>query len=625
MHILYLHQYFCPPDGAGGTRSYEMAKRLVGAGHKVTLVTSSAFFPDSYTLTNTTHLQIDGIDLVILRTPYSNKMSFARRIWAFVSFACRAVSKVLSIKDFDVVIATSTPLTIIIPGYIASRAKAAPLVFEVRDLWPELPIAIGALKHPASIWLARLLERFAYASAARVIALSPGMKEGIMHAGVNENKIEMIPNACDVELFRVGKDRAERFLDEHPHLRGKKIVLYGGTLGKINDISYMAHLAKAMLALDPQVYFLTCGTGAEWDSVRAKAESLGVLNQNFWMVPPIPKKDMPELLAAATVAISLFRNIPEMQHNSANKVFDALAAGKPVCVNYGGWHADLIDSRGAGLTLSPTDHVQAAQELVEFVNNSDGLRRAGEQAAALADSRFNRDRLAGEFRNVLEKTAREAPAAVRRKSRTLRLKRLFDVIVSGVGLITLSPIFLVISFLILKKMGRPIFFSQVRPGLRGRPFRILKFRTMEAAHEESGAMQSDAERLTPLGETLRRTSLDELPELLNVFLGDMSLVGPRPLLMEYLPHYSSEQSRRHNVRPGITGYAQVHGRNALSWEDKFELDVWYVDHLSLNFDCRILWETVGVVLKGSGVSAKGHATMPRFDEIMARREGAEDD
>ncbi len=625
MHILYLHQYFCPPDGAGGTRSYEMARRLVTAGHRVTLITSSAFFPDSYGLSRKSRFSLDGINLVVLRVPYSNTLGFAKRLWAFCRYAVGAAIEAVRAKDVDVVFATSTPLTIILPGYVASRWKAAPLVFEVRDLWPSLPIAVGALKNPILKWLAYGMERFAYRSANRCIALSPGMKDGIAQTGFDEERITVIPNASDIELFRVGSERADVFLDQFPHLKGGPLVVYGGTLGLINNVGYVVDLATEMYRINPDVRFLICGDGAERNVIRNKAKDNGVLQKNLWMIPPLAKNEIPDLLAASSVALSVFRNIPEMQHNSANKVFDALAAGKPVCVNYGGWQADLIESRGAGLVLSPDDVTQAAQDLSEFLTDADGLLRAGEQAAALAESRFSRDRLAGEFRTVLEQTAADDPAPVRRRARALFFKRLFDFIASAVGLILLSPVFLFIGVLILIKMGRPVFFSQLRPGRKGKPFRLLKFRTMANASGSTGDAQSDADRLTPLGHFLRRTSLDELPELFNVLTGDMSLVGPRPLLIEYLPYYSTEQARRHDVRPGITGYAQVRGRNALSWEEKFELDVWYVDHLGLSLDLKILWETIWVVLGGKGVSADGHATMPRFDEIMARRQGAEDE
>ena len=570
-------------------------------------------------------MSIDGIDLVILRVPYGNTMGFGRRVWAFVRFALRSTIEAIKVKDADVVFATSTPLTIIIPGYCASRLRAAPLVFEVRDLWPDLPIAVGALKNPVAVWLARLLERFAYRSASHIIALSPGMKDGITAQGIPEERITMIPNACDIDLFRVGTERADALLDRFPFLEGGPVVVYGGTLGLINNVSYLVDLTAAVKPLNPNVRFLICGSGLETDKVTARAAELDVLNTSLWIIPPLPKHEMPDLLAAATIAISVFNDVPDMRHNSANKVFDALAAGKPVAVNYGGWQADLLESRGAGLMLSPDDTAAAAQDLVGFLNDTDGLHRAGEQAMALADSRFSRERLAGEFKSVLERTAAADPASQRRRGRTLFFKRLFDVIVSATGLIVLSPILVFIALLIAFKMGRPIFFSQTRPGRNGRPFRLHKFRTMTEVPDGQGAVPADADRLTPLGQFLRRTSLDELPELFNVLIGQMSLVGPRPLLMEYLPYYSSEQARRHDVRPGITGYAQVRGRNALSWEEKFELDTWYVEHLSLGLDLKILWETVGVVLGGKGVSAEGHATMPRFDEIMARRQGAEDE
>lgn len=192
------------------------------------------------------------------------------------------------------------------------------------------------------------------------------------------------------------------------------------------------------------------------------------------------------------------------------------------------------------------------------------------------------------------------------------LKRLFDIIASIVALILLSPAMALIAWQIHRKLGSPILFRQVRPGLNGKPFQIVKFRSMRAATDDMGQLLPDADRLTPFGRYLRSSSLDELPELWNVIKGDMSLVGPRPLLMEYLSLYCPEQYRRHKVRPGITGWAQVNGRNSLTWEDKFKLDVWYVDHRSFWLDLAILFLTVGKVLKREGISAKGDATMPRF-------------
>lgn len=192
------------------------------------------------------------------------------------------------------------------------------------------------------------------------------------------------------------------------------------------------------------------------------------------------------------------------------------------------------------------------------------------------------------------------------------MKRVFDIVVSFVLLLLSSPLLGILAFFIWKSLGNPVVFSQWRPGLGGVPFKMIKFRSMTDKMSEDGILLPDSERLTSFGRLLRASSLDELPELWNVLKGDMSLVGPRPLLMEYLPLYTIEQSRRHEVRPGITGWAQINGRNAISWEEKFRLDVWYVDNLSLWLDIKILWLTVKKVLVRDGISAAGESTMPRF-------------
>jgi sugar transferase EpsL len=192
------------------------------------------------------------------------------------------------------------------------------------------------------------------------------------------------------------------------------------------------------------------------------------------------------------------------------------------------------------------------------------------------------------------------------------LKRVIDLAGAAAGLVLLSPVLLASAAAVLVTMGRPVFFRQQRPGLNGRPFTLIKFRTMADLDDAPVGAAGEAERMTPVGRFLRGTSIDELPELLNVLKGDMSLVGPRPLLMEYLPLYTKEQARRHAVRPGITGWAQVNGRNALSWEQKFSFDLWYIDNLSLSLDLRILGATLRQVLRRDGVNQPGHATAEPF-------------
>lgn len=192
------------------------------------------------------------------------------------------------------------------------------------------------------------------------------------------------------------------------------------------------------------------------------------------------------------------------------------------------------------------------------------------------------------------------------------MKRFLDIVGAMVAMIVFSPVMLVVAVRLYRDVGSPVLFRQIRPGLGGRPFEMVKFRTMRNAVDANGSPLPDADRLTAFGRFLRSSSLDELPELWNVLKGDMSLVGPRPLLMEYLPLYTPEQARRHEVRPGVTGWAQVNGRNALSWEEKFRLDVWYVDNRSLLLDLRIIWLTVLKVVRRDGISAAGEATMSKF-------------
>jgi lipopolysaccharide/colanic/teichoic acid biosynthesis glycosyltransferase len=200
----------------------------------------------------------------------------------------------------------------------------------------------------------------------------------------------------------------------------------------------------------------------------------------------------------------------------------------------------------------------------------------------------------------------------------IQVKRAIDIVFSLLGLVLLSPLLIVLLLIVLADLGSPVLFKQQRPGFHGRPFLLAKFRTMRTAFDQDGVPLSDEQRLTKIGSFLRRWSLDELPELWNVLVGEMSLVGPRPLLMEYLPLYNERQAKRHLMKPGLTGLAQVSGRNDLTWEEKFELDVHYVEHWSLGLDIVILAKTVAQVLSANGISAEGHATMPPFRGTKSR-------
>lgn len=402
MHILLLRQHFALPDQAGSGRPYEMATRWINAGHKVTIVTSSAKLSDHPESKNgLIRTTVDGIDIVAVDVPYENHFGYFRRTLAFFSFARKCIKACRNLDDVDVVLGSSTPLTVAIPAVRLARKFRTPMVFEVRDLWPEMPIAIGAIRNPILKALAKSLERYAYRNSERIIALSPGMASGIAAAGYPEDKIAMIPNASDVERFRSPSVSAERFLDDYPTLKGRKIVLYAGALGKLNGVDYLVDVAREMQELDPQIAFVVFGGGACKAELLRSAERYGVLDKNFFFLGSIAKNKIPDAFAAATICTSLFVNIPEMWKNSANKFFDALAAARPILINYDGWQRKLLDEYRIGIGVPAKDPVEAAKRIHQHIANPEELRRLGERAGKLGKERFNLDDLAARALDAL--------------------------------------------------------------------------------------------------------------------------------------------------------------------------------------------------------------------------------
>ena len=401
MKIIYLHQYFNTPQMSGGTRSYEMARRFVAAGHDVHMITSSRDKNNS--ASGWVEEIIDGIHVHWLAVPYSNTMDFKGRILAFLKFAVASGIKAYQ-SGGDVIFASSTPLTIALPAVYAARRLKKPMVFEVRDLWPELPIAVGAIKSPFIKKASKWLELFAYKNADHVVALSPGMAKGVVRSGYSSDRVHVIPNSCDINFYQVPEGEGKKVLKSHPELQGGPLVLYAGTLGLVNGVGYLVDIAGALLKMDPAVRFLIVGDGKEQNKIEEKAANVGVLGKNLWMMPPVPKSEMPPLLSVATICTSLVVDLPEMWNNSANKFFDTLASGRPIMINHEGWQADLIREAGVGLVVPPTDATQAAKKLHGFLSESNRVRNAGQAAFHLGKTRFNRDDLAGELLGVLQKS-----------------------------------------------------------------------------------------------------------------------------------------------------------------------------------------------------------------------------
>lgn len=401
MEILYLHQYFATPKSNGGTRSYEFAKRLVADGHQVTFVTSSAFLNSKdHSLTpGWNELHIEGILLHVYHLPYSNTDSFIKRISKFIKFSFVSTKKALSIKS-DVLFATSTPLTIGIPALIYKKFKKVPMVFEVRDLWPELPIAVGAIKNTLLIKILYAFERYIYRNAEHIVALSPGMKEGVKKQGISDNSITVIPNSCDTALFKDVKS-SQKFIDKNlPFLNDRKLIVYAGTFGLINRVDYIADLAKAALDKHPNLCFIAIGSGMHKEDVIAKANSLGVLEKNLYILDPISKEQVKYLYREADLCLSLFGPVEEMWHNSANKLFDALASQTPIAINYGGWQKEFIEKTGCGLVLT-NDFDNAVYQINNLLNDQEKYKKAQSACYDLSHNDFSRDKLYQKFKQVL--------------------------------------------------------------------------------------------------------------------------------------------------------------------------------------------------------------------------------
>lgn len=349
--------------------------------------------------------EVDGIDVRGVGVPYAQTMSPARRMRAFAAFMLGACCEAMRVRRPDVVFATSTPLTIAVPGMWAAAWHRCPFVFEVRDLWPAAPIELGILKNPVVIALARGLERLAYRRAAHIVALSPGMKGGIVEAGVPAEKVTVIPNASDLELFRVPAAVGRAYRDRLGELGDRPWVVYAGAFGKVNAVSWIVDVAAEVARIAPEVAFVLVGAGNEKAHCHALARQRNLDGRTAFFCEPLPRTELPALLSAATMLTSLARDLPVMRTNSANKFFDAFAAGKPVVINYGGWQAELLERTGAGLVLDQGDVAGSARRLVDAIRDSDWLRRAGAAAARLGDTEFNRERLAAELAGVLRRAA----------------------------------------------------------------------------------------------------------------------------------------------------------------------------------------------------------------------------
>lgn len=558
-------------------------------------------------------------DLQLLVGPGYDRRSNLRRLWSWLRFFAAAVRTVFTGSRQDLLLIVSNPPFLGLVGLMARRLRGQPYVMLVYDIYPQLLVRLGRLRPGLVSRLWQGLNRLVYNQAQEVITLGADMAAelaGSFDVGrTRSGKVRIIPAWADTDKLRPWPVSSRHPLREQLGLEGKTVVLYSGNMGESHAIEDILAAAACLQEL-ATLHFLFVGEGRKRGLVEEYVAKYP--GGNVSLLPWQPEEALPVTLTGGDIGLVAYQSgtegllLPSKSYYYLAAGLPLLVLGDPACDP-----ARQVVQAGAGASVAAGDIPALAARLRDWGEDRAKLQPLKRAARELALARFSR-RNSEDFVRLLEPLM--APAASPATRRSPLLKRLFDLLVVGLTLPLWGLLVVLLAGLVRLKLGRPVFFRQPRPGLNGKVFPLYKFRTMTVQNDAAGNLLPDAERMTPFGAWLRATSLDELPTLWNVLSGSMSLVGPRPLLTAYLERYTPEQARRHLVRPGITGWAQIHGRNAISWEEKFALDVWYVDHGSLRLDLSILARTLGKVLRREGISATDAVTMPEY-----MGEGKEDD
>jgi glycosyltransferase involved in cell wall biosynthesis len=408
LDVLYFHQYFATRRRSTATRSYELARRLVERGHRVTIVSRDtrrleAGRADRPAGRVVAREQVDGIDVLYLNVPYANRYPTPVRMASFTAFTIAAsVAGALERKP-DVVFASSTPLTIGIAGLVTARAKGVPFVFEIRDLWPAVPVAMGELRNGAAIRSAEWLERRLYAGAKRIVVLSEGSRNELERRGIPDEKLVFIPNASDLDVFR--PDAVDEGFRRRHGLEGRFVALYAGSMGRAYGLDQLVDAAATLKRLgDGRVAIVALGDGGERARLEQRAAELGLENLRF--LPAVPKEELAGIVGAADVTLTIFAPYPVLETTSPNKFFDSLAAGKPVVVNLDGWLRRLVEEHDAGVWVPGGNAEALAGALSVLAGDSARVKRMGRNARELAEREFGRDEMADRLARTLEDAVR---------------------------------------------------------------------------------------------------------------------------------------------------------------------------------------------------------------------------
>lgn len=390
MRVLYLHQHFKTDSDMGGTRSYEFSRFLARIGNEIFIITGRKVDWEKRE-----ELKKENINIISTKTVYSNKMSFFRRIFAFIHYLFLAIFYSLRIKKIDLVFASSTPLTVGIPGVLLKKIKGCKLIFETRDIWPDVPIEMGIIKNRFLIWLLRKSELIIYNNADHIISLSEGMKERIVKKGKFSEKISVITNISNLSLFNFN---SKSFLEDYYGIRDSFVCIHPGTMGYVNGLGFVLEVAEEIQKKDSKVIFLLIGEGKEKEFLL-KEKTKREIN-NVLVMPGIPKRKVVKAIKEADLGLMIIRNqFKVLEHNSANKFFDFLAAGKPVLINYGGWQKEVLERSKAGFSEITVKGM--AERIIFLKENTELNKEVGNNALKLAQE-FSLEKACEQLKEIVE-------------------------------------------------------------------------------------------------------------------------------------------------------------------------------------------------------------------------------
>jgi len=605
LRILLLTQWFDPEPTFKGLL---FAKELIRQGHEVQVLTGFPNYPggkvyDGYAIRPFQRETVEGVS--VLRVPLypSHDGSSIKRVLNYASFAASASFGVLAGKRPDVAYVYHPPATVGLPAFVAKWLRGVPFVYDVQDLWPDTLGVTGMLNRPKILGAVGRAMAGIYGSATRVAVLSPGFKKLLIERGVPERRIDVIPNWADEKQIDVRLPTEARAAELG--FGETFTVTFAGNMGTVQALDTVLD-AAALLRDRPEIRIVLVGGGLDVDRLKQRAETMGLENVVFLARRPIA--EIGEILTLSDALLVHLRKDPLFEITIPSKTQAYLMAGRPILMGVEGDAARMVENAGAGIAFEP-ENPEALADAIRRLHTLSPEERRG---MGESGSRYYRERLA--LKVGAARFAESLEQASLLKPRFLAVKRATDVAASLAGLVALSVPMGVVAVAVRAKLGGPVIFKQARPGKDGELFSMYKFRTMTDERDAAGDLLPDGIRLTRFGSMLRLSSLDELPGLLNVLRGDMSLIGPRPLLVRYTEHFTEEEMLRLAVKPGITGWAQVNGRNTASWDTRLAMDVWYVRNLSLRLDLKILGLTVLRVLKSSGIEVDPESKMLNLDD-----------